>query len=157
MLIDSAAASFAFADALQTVSRAFSGLTGIGSALEFGSTLFATNNFTATRQVVDISGDGQLNDGSSVATGKNAMFAAGVDVINGITVGTEFGLGDYYKNNVIGGKDAFHLHAGNFADFATGIEQKLVREISTPTVSEPATALVFALGFAGLVLRRRKA
>ncbi|GGD50273.1 DUF1194 domain-containing protein [Lacimicrobium alkaliphilum] len=156
MLIDSTATSNAFADALENVSRAFSGMTAIGSALDFGAGLFATNDFTSSRKVVDVSGDGALNDGISVQDGQSAVLNAGIDVINGITIGNEGGLQDFYQQNVIAGTDAFHIHAEDFADFSAGIEQKLEREIRSTPVSEPATMVIFALGVAGMALSRRR-
>jgi hypothetical protein len=126
-LINSAASSNAFANLLAGLSRA-AGLgssTGIGSAINFGKDLFASNGFTSARQVMDVSGDGTNNTGTAPATARNAALAAGVDTINGITIGT-VGLEAYYTDNVIGGVNAFQIHADTFSDFTAGIERKLV-------------------------------
>ncbi|MDF2178481.1 DUF1194 domain-containing protein [Aliiglaciecola sp. CAU 1673] len=155
-LINNQASAFAFADSLAGLTRAFGGSTAIGSALEFGAGLFANNGFKGTRRVVDVSGDGQNNAGISVALGKAAAFNAGVNTINGISIGTAGGLGDYYKQTVIGGSNAFHIHADSFADFNTGIQQKLQREISATSVSEPGSLLILALGMLGLAASRRR-
>ncbi|WP_286270305.1 DUF1194 domain-containing protein [Thalassotalea hakodatensis] len=152
-LIDTAADAIAFADQLALLSRAFSGSTGIGSAIAFGATLFGTNDFDAARQVMDVSGDGTNNDGVSVTTARDNALAGGIDTINGITIGSA-GVGTYYQNNVIGGFNAFHLHAATFADFQAGIERKLIREISA-TVSEPGTIAMVGLALFGLARIRR--
>lgn len=152
-LIDSAQAALDFADDLAALSRAFSSFTAVGSAIEFGATQFATNGFDSTRQVMDISGDGNQNRGINTATARDNALAGGIDTINGITIGTENGLQDFYQNNVIGGVGAFHLHAATFADFEAGIERKLIKEIRQ--VPTPATIALFGLALAALSLRKR--
>lgn len=157
-LIDSALSANAFADALDAVSRAFSGTTAIGSAINFGYGLFDTNDYDSARQVIDVSGDGTQNDGSNTATARDNAIAAGVDVINGITIGSSSALETFYINNVIAGQNAFHINAASFADFKTGIERKLLREIKGPDpVSEPASIALLGLSVLGFMRLRRKA
>lgn len=157
--IDSAASANAFADALDALSRAYSGSTAIGSAINFGANLFFNNQYDAVRQVMDVSGDGQQNNGANTATARDAALALGVDTINGITIGNDSGLQSYYQNNVIGGVNAFHIHADTFADFTAGIQQKLVREITGgggATVPEPSSIALFGLAILGLASANRK-
>ncbi len=159
-LIDSAASSNAFAAAIAGSTRAFNGSTAPGSAINFATPLFSTNTFDGTRQVIDVSGDGAENDGASTITARNNALLAGVDAINGITIGSESGLQLWYQTNVVGGTNSFHLHANSFDDFETGIRLKLVREITGNTpVPEPSTyGLMGAAALMGVViLRRRKA
>lgn len=152
-LIDSAQAALDFADTLTNLSRAFEGWTGVGAAIEFGAAQFANNGFESTRQVMDISGDGESNRGIAPSIARDNALASGIDTINGITIGSASGLQTFYQNNVIGGVGAFHLHADTFADFEAGIERKLIKEIrSVPT---PATIALFGLALAALSLRKR--
>jgi hypothetical protein len=158
-LIDSVASANNFAAAINGVSRAFSGQTSISGALDFATPLFFSNSFTASRQVIDISGDGANNSGRAANLARDDALAAGVDTINGIVILGEGGLQTFYQDNVVGGANAFLEVADSFGDFAAAIDRKLVREISNVAVPEPSTyGLMGAAALLGMIaLRRRKA
>jgi hypothetical protein len=155
-LIDSAASANAFADAIAATSRAFNGGTGIAAAINYGAGLFSTNTFDSLRQVMDVSGDGVENRSGDVAGARDAALAGEVDTINGITIGTASGLGSFYQSNVIGGTDAFHLHATTFETFSAGIKTKLKREIIAAQIPEPSSIALMGLAIIGLFGANRK-
>ena len=162
-LINSAASANAFADLLAGLSRAnnIGSSTGIGSAIDFGKDLFATNDFTSARQVMDVSGDGTNNVGLTPAGARDDALSAGVDTINGIVITTNQNVVDQYLDEVVNGETPFLLAPGNFDDFQTSIENKIVAEISgtsptgAVTVPEPGTLGLFAIPVAFMCFRKR--
>lgn len=147
-LIDSAAAAQAFGDAIFNSTRAYSGLTAVQSALNWAGLLF-NNGIDSNRRVIDISGDGDRNDGLTGTVGRANAVAAGVTDINGIVIGGDPNVKTYYQNNVIYGT-ALLFEATTFADFEKAISQKIKAEI---TGVVPIPGAVLLLGSALLRLR----
>ena len=114
-LITNATQASAFAAAISGTTRSFSGSTAPGSALNWATPLFSNNGFEGLREVIDVSGDGSQNDGSSTSAARNAALLAGVDAINGLPIlGSEAGLETWYQNNIRGGTGSFVLAANDF-------------------------------------------
>ena len=157
-LVDSGASANAFANTLDALSRPFSGMTYVGDAMQFGLTQFlGDNGFEGTREVMDVSGDGIQNGGSSAAAARAAALSE-IDTINGLPIGSNLWLATWYQNNVVGGTDAFLLPALSFADFQAAIEAKLIQEIGPPpAVPEPITLASLGLCVLGIgrYLKRR--
>lgn len=132
-----------FAATLDALVRPYAGMTAPGSAMAFGGLQFDTNDFTASRQVMDVSGDGIQNAGLDTATVRDQLLASGIDTINGITIGQDYPDGvlqDWYLNNIAGGQDAFVINATTFADFGNALELKLAAEIEGGIIPEGALA-----------------
>lgn len=139
-------------------------LTGPGNAINFGAPLFTDNGFEGDRLVMDVSGDGAQNTGSSTSAARDAALAGSgsqdaVDVINGLPILTDDpNLDVWYTDNVIGGTDAFVLASATFDDFRDAIERKLISEITgePPQVSEPAVIAMIGMGIVGVAVFRRR-
>jgi hypothetical protein len=95
----------------------------------------------ATRRIIDISGDGTNNSGRAVTEARDQAIASGV-TINGLAIINDRpnlgysahtqppgGLPLYYRQNVIGGPNAFLIVVEDFNSFADAMANKLAKEI----------------------------
>jgi len=164
-LITGQASSQAFATALGSVVRAYSGggtLTAPGAAINFAVPEF-TNGYEGARLAIDVSGDGSQNDPVNPNPGhtnaaRDAAALAGI-TINGLAIQTdEPNLGTWYTNN-LKTSDGFVVAVDSFDDFGAAVQKKIITEV-TGTVPEPVTMAAMFMGVAGLagyVQRRRRA
>src|SRR5271166_4794503 len=125
-----------FADEVENVPRAVkAGATAIGEALIACLRLLGAAPAAASRQIVDVAGDGRSNDGPPPQPARDRMVAAGI-TINGLCVlHEEPDLLESYTREVIGGPGAFALTCADYAGFAEGMRRKLLREVSNAPVS----------------------
>lgn len=153
-LINDASSASNFANAINAAARPFNNNTAPGSAINFAAPLFASNNFAGNRLVIDISSDGQQNDGASTSTARDNAAAQGI-TINALAIG-DTTLLNWYKANAVTA-DGFAVQASTFNDFDNAIKTKLAREIGGGTsVPEPASMLLLGSGLFGFIgLRRR--
>jgi len=105
------------------------GPTALGEGLVAALTLLARCPAQASRQVVDVSGDGAGNRGRPSGPVRDVAVASGV-VINGLAVVNEDpDLVAHYAAEVIGGPGSFVMECADYTDFAEAIGRKLVREM----------------------------
>ena len=135
-----------FAKILLDAPRSFAGRTAIGDGIDFAVAQLNEAGLSATRRVIDVSGDGNSNSGRLVTDArddavKKGFTINGLAIINEKTGGVEGtflyahthppgGLPNYYRDNVIGGPGAFVLQIVNFDTFAEAMTNKLLAEIS---------------------------
>jgi len=114
--------------------RPYSDLTtALGKAVEYGAGLF-TRSPPCARKVIDISGDGENNDGVGPEFYRAQGMLNGI-TINGLVVqGAYPDPAPYYRNNVIQGPNAFLALARDFDDYPSVIIGKLLREIDQDMV-----------------------
>jgi len=131
----------AVAAAILAAPRSFMGRTSISAAIDFAMTHFATAKWQAKRRIIDISGDGTNNSGRAVTEARDQAVASGV-MINGLAIVNDRpnlgysahtqppgGLPLYYRQNVIGGANAFLIVVQDFNSFADAMANKLAKEI----------------------------
>jgi len=121
--------------------RSFMGRTSISSGIDFAVAQFAKSKWQVERRIIDISGDGTNNSGRSVTEARDQAVSSGL-TINGLAIindspnlgysGHSYppgGLQNYYRQNVIGGPNAFVLVVEDFKSFADAMANKLAKEI----------------------------
>jgi hypothetical protein len=143
-----------FGDRLLEAPRSFADRTSISGAIEFAMGQLARAPYESARRTIDVSGDGTNNAGRDVTLARDEALALGV-TINGLVILSETplawnpdhtnppgGLGNYYRNNVIGGPGAFVLVAENFNSFGQAIVKKLIAEVAQAHERPPRQASV---------------
>jgi len=121
--------------------RSFTGRTSISAAIDYAKAYFAKAKWPATRRVIDVSGDGTSNSGRPITEARDQATASGI-TINGLAIINEQpnlgysahthppgGLPAYYRQNVIGGANAFLVVVKDFNSFADAMASKLAKEI----------------------------
>jgi hypothetical protein len=135
-LIDGDEAAHAIATRLSATARGQYMWTSISAGLLYAAAAFINNEFTSTRQVIDISGDGPNNRGSPIEPVRASITASGI-TINGLPlVVKRFGRGSipnldvYYEDCVIGGPGAFLIPVHDMTQFGLAVRRKLLLEIA---------------------------
>lgn len=115
--------------------RAFSRhATAIGEAMLFGAAALA-ERADCPERIIDVSGDGETNDGVSPLVVRQRPLLEGVTV-NGLVIGiTRRILKRHYEIFVIHGPGAFVEMAESHADFSRAMKRKLIREVRPKAVS----------------------
>jgi len=114
--------------------------TALGDALLAAEDAIATLRAPARDYIIDISGDGVLNDGFAMEAARQHVLARGLTV-NGLPIemsGNPENLNGssadevsrYYADCVIGGPGAFHLVARGFGDIRETLIMKLMLEMA---------------------------
>ncbi len=139
MIISDRASALAFSTQLKLAPVQRGHFTSISSAISYALALLRRSPHQSDRKVIDISGDGRNNDGAPLTTARAAALSWNV-TINGLPIDNERSqqasnlepgqIAKYYREEVIGGPDAFVVVAKSYIDIEHAIGRKLLREIS---------------------------
>jgi hypothetical protein len=142
-ILDNPESLMAFADKIAATPLRRAQRTSISGAIEFGVRLLGESNVLATRQVIDISGDGPNNQGRLVVPARDEAVAKGI-TINGLPIMLKrpgyldiSDLDAYFKDCVIGGQGAFMVPVREKEQFPQAIKTKILLEIASLTPPEP--------------------
>ncbi|HYZ34087.1 MAG TPA: DUF1194 domain-containing protein [Crenalkalicoccus sp.] len=128
--LDGAAAAGSFAAMIEDAPRLPQpGATALGEGMAAGIALLARCPAAAARLVLDVSGDGQNNQGRPPAPVRDIAVAAGITVNALAVLNEEPDLLEHYLAEVIGGPGAFAMECADYAAFAEAIRRKLAREL----------------------------
>jgi Ca-activated chloride channel family protein len=118
------------AEAVEKAPRAWRNFsTAIGDALTFTSAFFDEVS-ECKRKVIDVSGDGYSNEGTTPIQIRSHLQQEGF-TINGLAIeGSAEDLTGYYRDNVIAGNGSFVMTANTFEEYPIRIKQKLFREVT---------------------------
>jgi uncharacterized protein DUF1194 len=120
-------------DALRTQPRPRVGYsTNVGGGIGKAIALFDSAPLLPERKVIDVSGDGQQNNGKIAAEQvRDAALAQNI-TINGlpITSGEEPEVDRWYKAHVVGGDASFMIVANGYDSFSDAMRKKLVLEVA---------------------------
>src|SRR5262249_1930367 len=136
-IIRDAGSAAAFARTILTLPRTPGDRTSVSNALELGAQAIrsSANEMVATRNVIDVTGDGPNNIGKPIQGVREKTVAQGI-VVNGLPVMDENANGyfpnldRYYQACVAGGRGAFVMVVHSYRDFALAMRRKLILEIS---------------------------
>jgi Protein of unknown function (DUF1194) len=133
-IIGSASESQTFANTAGSFDTLIGGGTGLGVAIGYGVALLNNTKFHATRQTIDVSGDGkeswELREPRFRLANAKAMLAETNITVNGLAISNDYpGLKQYYRDMVIGGSGSFVIEVKSYEDFAEAMHIKLLREI----------------------------
>ncbi|MDX8509504.1 DUF1194 domain-containing protein [Mesorhizobium captivum] len=110
------------------------GGTSVSAAIDVGSLLLDQFPGNAMKKVIDISANGENNDGLPVQPSRQNAIAKGY-TINAIAIPTDDEdpgqpLASYFAQSVIGGSQAFVISSAGPRDYITALRRKLVTEVS---------------------------
>jgi hypothetical protein len=117
---------------LRTAPRTEGSLTDVGLGISASLDLLDALPLPADRMIIDVSGDGTQNTGELPAQKVRDLAVRKGITVNGlpITNGGDANLKEWYRDNVMGGDQAFIIVANGFDDFARAMREKLTLEIA---------------------------
>jgi hypothetical protein len=104
-------------------------LTNVSGAMAHAGDMLADSPYASKRAIVNIVGNGTDNVGESPRWKRDALVARGI-TINGVVIGGDRRITEYYRQQVIGGPTAFVLAADRPDEMVEAFTAKFVSEIT---------------------------
>jgi hypothetical protein len=114
---------------LENSTSAVGTLTNLSGAIDHASQMLERAPFSTSRTVVNIIGNGEDNVGEDPQRARAELLARGA-TINGVVVGGDPAVVNYYRHQVIGGRTAFVLSADKAETLVQVFALKFVSEIA---------------------------
>ncbi len=120
---------------VKSASNKVGSLTDLSAAMEHASTMLSAAPYSSKRGIVNIIGNGADNVGEDPSRARSALIAQGV-TINGVVLGGDPKIINYYRSEVIGGRTPFVMAADNAESIARVFASKFFSEIALHVVPE---------------------
>jgi hypothetical protein len=104
-------------------------MTDLSGAIDHAAILLLTAPFAARRSVVNVIGNGWDNVGEGPLRARDRLVAKG-GTINGVVLGFDPVLMDYYRSTVIGGPGAFLLSVDEPSQMSDVLARKFLNDIA---------------------------
>lgn len=114
-------------------------LTDLSGAMAYGGEMLRSAPFATSRRIINIVGNGMDNVGEGTPPTRDRLVAQGV-TINGVALGFDRTVYQYFQREVIGGPKAFVLPADDPAALVEVLARKFVTELvlNTDWAGQPA-------------------
>jgi hypothetical protein len=118
---------------VQTILRArpqqqLGSLTDVSAAMEYAAEMLGSAPYAADRSIINIVGDGVDNVGEGPQAVRDGLVASDV-TIDGVVIGNDGAVLEYFRQNVIGGPTAFVLAVEDRQKLVEVLARKFVTEI----------------------------
>jgi hypothetical protein len=110
------------------VLRQLGALTDVSGAIDYGGEMLRSAPFPTNHRIVNIIGNGIDNVGDGAPPSRDRVVAQGI-TINGVTLGHDRSVFEYFRREVIGGPTAFVLSANDPDQLVAVLARKFVTEI----------------------------
>ena len=104
-------------------------LTDLSAAIDYGSAMLQTAPYPTDHRIINIVGNGVDNVAGPAWVARDRAVAKGITV-NGVALGPDRTLLDYFKREVIGGPDSFALPADDSEHLVEVLAHKFMTEIA---------------------------
>jgi hypothetical protein len=104
-------------------------MTDLSGAIDHAAALLLTAPFAADRMVLNVIGNGWDNVGEGPPAARDRLVGAG-GIINGMILGEDPVLADYFRQNVTGGPGAFLIVVEDERAIATALAHKFLRDVA---------------------------
>ena len=107
-------------------------LTNLSQAIDHAAEMILTAPYATDRAIVNIIGNGEDNVGEAAEAARERAMAMG-GTVNGVVLGDDPHLLDYYRRQVIGGPGAFVIATGEAATLVEALTRKFLHDIVIAT------------------------
>jgi hypothetical protein len=111
-------------------------LTDLSQAIDHASEMLLLAPFASARSVINVVGNGEDNVGEEAGAARDRFVARG-GTINGLVLGEDSAMAEYYGQHVIGGRGAFVMATADAPSIADAFVRKFLGDIVAGAAHDP--------------------